>query len=244
MYKDGLGNVSSKEVTIDKLDNTAPTITKASLHNDLLTVIGNDMHEGIGEGSGITQYKYAISDNQLSPNEQNNLSFIDVTDITKDSSGNDSFLIENIATAKYIYIQAMDLVGNISDIFEFEVPQLILTSRTDLSLSNNKGGIILEWSTYDILDKYFVIYRKEENSNDWDVIVNLKDKLSDDHFIDTLANDVNIPNISDINIDKNSSNNDIIIKTKASDSGCKYSYYIESYSSKENTLINTSNIVN
>lgn len=246
LYKDGLGNVSSKEITLNKIDNTSPTITKASIHNNLITITGNDIHEGIGEGSGITQYRYAISTEQLNTTEQNNLSFINVdsSTIEKDTTGNDSFLIENIATIKYIYIQAIDLVGNISNTFEFKVPQLNLTSSVDLTSSNNKGGIILDWSTYDISDKYFVIYRKEKNSTDWNIIVTLEDKLNSNHFIDTSANDTNTPNIPDININKNNSNNDININLASSDNGSKYSYYIECYSAKENTLINISNITN
>lgn len=44
---------------------------------------------------------------------------------------------------------------------------LVITSSVNFEDVNGKGSIILDWADYDFLDKYFVIYRKEENSNEW-----------------------------------------------------------------------------
>ena len=61
-YKDELGNTKAKTITIDKLDNTGPTITGASLTNNILTVMTHDRKEGVeGEGSGVAKYRYITS---------------------------------------------------------------------------------------------------------------------------------------------------------------------------------------
>jgi len=102
LYKDGLGNVSSKEETIDKLDNTPPTITNATLHNNKLEVTANDIKEGLGEGSGVAKYKYLASRERITNPYINDL-YIEVR-------SSEEIRIENIAESKYIYIYAEDLV--------------------------------------------------------------------------------------------------------------------------------------
>ena len=103
LYKDGLGNVSSKEVTIDKIDNTAPTITNANIHNNQLNITSNDIKEGLGEGSGVIKYRYITSTEKLENPE-----------ITKDNSievnSNEKIKIPEISKVKYVYIEAEDLV--------------------------------------------------------------------------------------------------------------------------------------
>ena len=48
--------------------------------------------------------------------------------------------------------------GNISEVYEYEVPQLVHKSEI-----NEEGKIELDWSDYyDLKDKYFVIYRKKK----------------------------------------------------------------------------------
>ncbi len=102
-YKDELNNISSQEITIDKLDNTAPTITNASIHNNKLTVEANDIKEGMGEGSGVIKYRFMTSESKLENPE-----------ITKENStevsSNEDMIIPDIVTAKYVYIVAEDLV--------------------------------------------------------------------------------------------------------------------------------------
>ncbi len=111
----------------------------------------------------------------------------------------------------------------------------------NLDSENGKGEIELDWSEYDIEDKYFVIYRKQENSSKWEKIVDLNDKFNDNKYKDILANDKNNPNISQININPNKEKNNIEVNLLAEDIGTQYNYYIESYDSNTNLLIGISN---
>ncbi|MCI8291031.1 MAG: hypothetical protein HFJ25_02075 [Clostridia bacterium] len=235
-YKDGLGNTSTQIITINKLDNTAPTITNVQVHNNKLTVEANDIKEGMGEGSGITKYRYITSENKLEN--------LEVSETATSVNIGEDFIIPNIEKVKYIYIVAEDIVGNISKSYEYEVPQLILTSKVNIKAANGKGAIELDWSSYDLEDKYFVIYRKQENEAEWKTIVTLEQKLTEGKYIDMLANDTQSPNISIINIKENSIDNNISITSNAIDSSTKYKYYIEAYESTNITLIGKSNITN
>ena len=232
-YKDGLGNISTKKITINKLDNTAPTITNVNIHNNKLNVEVNDRHETWGEGSGVVKYRYMASDNKIEKP--------DVSTITNELNVGEDIVIENLPEVKYVYIVAEDLVGNVSKVYEVEIPQLVLTSEVKLDLANGKGGIKLDWSTYDIEDKYFVIYRKKENATDWQKIVSLEEKLAENTYIDEFANDTKNPNAPTIQIQGNIENNNINISTTSTDNGSKYIYYIESYDSNTNLLLNKSN---
>lgn len=121
---------------------------------------------------------------------------------------------------------------------------LTITSKVNLNTSNKKGEIELDWSNYDTQNKYFVIYRKKEDEANWETIVNLEQKYTGNSYIDTLANDKEIPTDPNINIEKITENNNIQITAKSQDSGTKYMYYVESYDSKDISLkLNTSNIL-
>ena len=126
--------------------------------------------------------------------------------------------------------------SNVSEVYEFKIPELVLTSRVDSSLADGKGGVILDWSTYDVEDKYFVVYRKEENAIEWETIVSLEEKLTGSSYTDILANDKNEPNVPNINISGDAQNNNIKINATSSDNGTKYSYYIEAYDDNKNLL--------
>ncbi len=233
-YKDGLGNVSTKKVTIDKLDGTAPTITNVNIQNNKLMLESHDRHETEGEGSGVVKYRYLASTEKL---ENPNLTLENSTEILKE----EIIIINELYKVKYIYIIAEDYVGNISEIYEFEVPQLILTATARPNTPNGKGEIILDWSTYDITDKYFVIYRKKENEMQWQKIVSLEDKLTGNTYTDILANDTKFPNSPTININANPEYNNLNITPTSTDKGSKYIYYIESYDLNNiKILLNTS----
>ncbi len=232
-YKDGLGNVSTKKITIDKLDNTAPTITNVNIHNNKLSVEANDRHETWGDGSGVVKYRYMVSGERIKNS--------DVSMITNELNVGEDIVIENLPEVKYVYVVAEDLVGNVSKVYEVEIPQLVLTSEVRLELANGKGGVKLDWSTYDISDKYFVIYRKKENETEWQEIVSLQDKLTENTYIDEFANDNENSNAPTIQIQENIENNNINISPTSTDNGSKYTYYIESYDSSTNLLLNKSN---
>lgn len=233
LYKDGLGNTTMQKITIDKLDNTAPSITKAELHNNKLNITSHDEHETLGEGSGVTKYRYLLSTEKIENPELNSSNSIEI-------NKEDEAKINEIYKIKYIYIQAEDLVGNLSEIYEFEVPQLVLTSKVNLNTENEKGEVILDWSTYNIQDKYFVIYRKQENEDNWETIVSLEEKFNGNNYIDISANDKILPNEPKINISEDVESNNITIVANSEDSGTKYVYYIEAYDSNNN-LLNISN---
>ncbi len=233
LYKDELGNASIKKVTIDKLDNTAPTITNVNVHNNKLSIEANDRHEILGDGSGIEKYRYMTSREKLEN--------VEVSTIINEINIDGNIVIPNISEIKYVYVVAEDLVGNVSDIYEVEIPQLILTSEVELDLANGKGGVKLDWSTYDISDKYFVIYRKEENAVEWETIVSLDKMFKGNLYIDEFANDKISPSVPSININGNFLDNNIDIISISSDSGSKYSYYIEAYDSNTLELVSVSN---
>lgn len=100
---DILGNLQSKQITINKLDNTSPTITKVEkqLATDkksaTITVIANDINTTIGKsGSGVVAY--AMTTTNTAPTE---------------------FQTSNVFTVNKngtYYFWAKDLVGNISQV--------------------------------------------------------------------------------------------------------------------------------
>lgn len=233
--KDSLGNTSTEFITINNIDNTSPNITDVSIHNNLLSVTSNDEHPTLGEGSGVAKYRYITNKEKL-----DNPDFSTGIEISID----EDFVIPDIVNVKYVYVIAEDLVGNVSDVYEFEVPQLTITSKVILNTPNEKGSVELDWSNYDISDKYFVIYRKYENSSQWQKIVSLDDKFNGNKFVDTFGNDKNVPSIPNISIDKNLGSNEIKLDVFSSDFGTKYFYYIEAYDSSNFNLISNSNILN
>ncbi len=48
--------------------------------------------------------------------------------------------------------------------------RLVLDSKVNLNAANGKGGVDLDWSTYDSKDKVFKAYQKKEDSNEWETI--------------------------------------------------------------------------
>ena len=82
----------------------------------------------------------------------------------------EDIVISDINTVKYVYVVAEDLVGNVSSVYEAEVPQLLLTSKVNIEAANGKGGVDLDWSTYDATNKIFKAYQKKEGSNEFETI--------------------------------------------------------------------------
>lgn len=232
LYKDALGNSTIQKFTINKLDNTSPTITDVTIHNNILNVNSNDVKADFGEGSGVVKYRYVASGEKL-----------DNPDVSSgiEVSATDNLVVNDVYNIKYVYIVAEDLVGNISEIYEFEVPSLLLTSTVNLSSSS--GAIELDWSSYDFADKYFVIYRKQNEASEWENIVGLKDKFTGGKYVDILANDKISPTINSLNIQANQLISDIRVDISSNDDGSSYLYYIEAYDCNNvNTLLAISNV--
>lgn len=102
MYKDGLENISVKELIIDKIDNTAPTILSGSIHNNELLINANDIKEGLGEGSGVSKYRYITSKEKL-----NNPV---ISDSAIEVEKSEKIIVNDIANVNYVYVVAEDLV--------------------------------------------------------------------------------------------------------------------------------------
>lgn len=103
LYKDELGNTSIQKVIIDKLDNTIPTITNVSIHNNKLLVTANDVKQGFGEGSGVAKYRYLASTDKL---ENPEITLDNSVEVLK----NEEIVVRDIYKMKYIYVVAEDLV--------------------------------------------------------------------------------------------------------------------------------------
>ena len=227
-YKDELGNITTQLVTLEKIDNTAPTITNAVLNNNVVNITSHDRHSSLGEGSGVVKYRYITSTEKL---ENPEITVDNSQEIGKD----EMFTISNINEVKYIYIVAEDLVGNVSGSYEIEVPKLVLRSEV-----NEEGTVTLDWTGYDITNKYFVVYCKQEGDEEWKTVVGLDEKLNSNTY--TLGNDIAKPNIPEMNIEKDIETGQIKINQTATDNGTTYIYYIEAYDKNTSTLIAKSNI--
>ena len=164
-YKDELGNVKAQTITIDKIDNTAPTITKAKLNNNKLNITVNDRHEILGEGSGVSKYRFVATKNKLAT------PVVSKYDSTEVAVG-EELVIQNINEMKYVYVVAEDNVGNVSEVYEFKIPELELTTEVNLTAANGKGGVDLDWSTYDAENKVFRAYQRkdDEDGAEWESI--------------------------------------------------------------------------
>ena len=234
-FKDGLGNITTQVVTLEKIDNTAPTITNASLNNNVVSLTSHDRHSMLGEGSGVVKYRYITSERKLEKPQitENNSQEVDK---------NTELKIQNISQIKYIYVVAEDLVGNVGESYEIEVPQLVLRSEVNQEGADGKGTILLDWSGYDITNKYFVIYRKQEDEEKWKTIIGIDEKLNSNTYTDPLGNDKEKPNTPEITIEKDLQAGQIKINQAATDNGTTYTYYIEAYDKNTNELISRSNI--
>ena len=235
-FKDGLGNITTQVVTLEKIDNTAPSITSALLSNNIVNITAHDRHSTLGEGSGVVKYRYITSTEKL---ENPEITLENSQEVSK----NELITIQNINEVKYIYVVAEDLVGNVSESYEIEVQKITLTNSVNEEGANGKGEVLLDWTGYDITNKYFVIYRKQEGEEEWKTVVGKEEKFNGSRYTDNLGNDIAKPNVPEITIEKNAEAGQMKINQTTEDSGTTYTYYIESYDQNTNTLIARSNII-
>ena len=119
--QDKAGNLSYKDYTVQKIDNTKPTITGANLihglHSTAVKVIANDINPILNKsGSGVV--KYAISRTDEVPSEDQ-------------FQTSDTFTITQQGDY-YLFVQ--DGVGYISDSYKVYVP-----IKYSLTINPNKG---------------------------------------------------------------------------------------------------------
>lgn len=117
---------------------------------------------------------------------------------------------------------------------------MLITSEVDFSATNGKGKVRIDWSGYDILDKYFVIYRRQ-GEEEWKNIVSLDEKFNGNYFVDSLGNDKDFPSEPEITVKSNENTNTISINVSSIDSGTEYLYYIEAYDDDTMKLLSKSN---
>ncbi len=226
-YKDELGNLKTQAITIDKLDNTAPTITEVRLNKNKLNITSNDRHELLGEGSGVTKYRYMTSEEKLENVDMSEYENIEV-------GVDEEIVISNINDKKYIYVVAEDKVGNVSETYEVKIADLELTTSVNLSTENKKGEIILEWSTYNTENKIFKVYRKKEGQEEFENISTID---SQGEMIDNLAQDLEGPDTPTITITGVKEENKIKISYNTEDKGSTYTYYVEAYDKEDDSLL-------
>lgn len=211
--------------------NTYTYYIEAYNISDQSTVVATSNQVTETVTTGTKGYYYIIDNNS------NNINL----DINTATYTEDENIITNLSNnGKYIHMKAVDKAGNVGEESTTKIEVIVLTSKVNLSLSEGKGGIELNWSNYDKTNRYFVIYRKKENETEWETIVSLENKLSSNTYTDKLGNDLNAPTTPEIDIEGTAKNN-INITAKSTDSGTKYIYYIESYDANTLSKIHVSN---
>ncbi len=91
----------------------------ASIDRNVITINANDRHSTLGEGSGVVGYRYIISDTKIDNpviTEDNSILVSDKT------TGTGTFTIDNLYNNQYVYVAAVDLVGNIGEAKEIFEP--------------------------------------------------------------------------------------------------------------------------
>ena len=102
--KDAVGNVTTKRITIGKLDKTSPTITNITKNEKTITIEANDINTKLNkEGSGIKGY--AISKSKEVPADNG-------------FQTSNKFTVEETGT---YYIWAKDNAGNLSQTKQIEI---------------------------------------------------------------------------------------------------------------------------
>ena len=119
--QDKAGNLSYKDYTVQKIDNTKPTVTGADitpgLHSTAVKVVANDINPNLNaSGSGVV--KYAISTTDETPSESQ-------------FQTSDTFTITQQGNY-YLFVQ--DGVGYISDAYMVYVP-----TKYNLTINPNGG---------------------------------------------------------------------------------------------------------
>ena len=119
--QDAAGNLSYKDYTSYRIDNTKPTVTGADitpgLHNTVVKVLANDINPSLNaSGSGVV--KYAISTLNETPSEDK-------------FQTSDTF---NVTEQGDYYIFVQDGVGYISDSYKIYVP-----TKYSLTINPNNG---------------------------------------------------------------------------------------------------------
>lgn len=151
--KDGLGNQRAEKITVDKLDNTKPHVAKTVLETNngySIKIYGNDIKDGLGEGSHIQKYMI-IKDTDTEPTNEQDSRWI-TWDGGYAESGTSSdteaimyFITDDtqINSDGQYKVYLIDNAGNISDAYETEVKStnqsLVTIDVTGLITSSDIG---------------------------------------------------------------------------------------------------------
>ena len=151
--KDGLGNQRAEKIKVDKLDNTKPHVVKTVLETNngySIKIYGNDIKDGLGEGSHIQKYMI-IKDADTEPTSNQDSRWI-TWDGGYAESGTSSdteaimyFITDDtqINSDGQYKVYLIDNAGNISDAYETEVKStnqsLVTIDVTGLITSSDIG---------------------------------------------------------------------------------------------------------
>lgn len=160
--KDSQGNAKSVDVTISKIDNTAPTITKTEVSSDKTKVIltANDVNTQLNaEGSGVEGYYYVFDNKKENDFNINEAEYTTSNEIAYD---------KNARISSYLHLKAVDAVGNISTLTNV-LSSFALETTVNLDAADGKGGVDLEWGDLGS-NTVYKAYQKKEGSSEWSSI--------------------------------------------------------------------------
>lgn len=147
--RDALGNVGTGSIRVNRLDNTAPTVTDAvsSLdstgHRAKLNVTYNDAHPTLGEGSGVAELAVSTSNNASSLNWQpkDEAMYVDKAGkyyvFAKDAAGNVSSNYAVDVTINNYVVNTEFVSGTEGRDLPAEVRELLPLDQTGLSIGQS-----------------------------------------------------------------------------------------------------------
>ena len=156
---DKVGNISIKDVTLNKIDNTKPTITNVQQNisenkkTTTITITANDINEKLQKvGSGINGYQITTEDTQPTEFQNSNI-----------------FQVDKNGT---YYIWVRDVAGNISKVEEKVVNlEIDIISTVTWNDENNKynarGGIVKLYRKTEETEEQYVAEQQIETKTNY-----------------------------------------------------------------------------
>ena len=183
----------------------------------------------MGEGSGVSSYRYIASSTKLS---NPSITTANSTLVDGKATGTGTFAVNNIVDVNYVYVAAVDAVGNIGTAVEVPVPKLTLGNTIDLTAEDGKGGVKLTWTIDLPQEKVYDIYQQALGETTWSKI---NDKTASTSMLTSTSKDLVAPNAPTVTV-LGIEDDKIKINQTSTDNGSTYSFYAEAYD-KANTSI-------